>query len=410
MIPSEDAGLSLMSLVSSSKAGTGSALPGYLLEAVDLAHEQFSQFIASPDLDYNMNLVFDNNWDRQAFQKVVQDVKQSGFRNLVEIDVLTGIQLNGANASFAQETNTIYFSEDFLLNNASNTEAITAVFHEEFGHWLDSKINTFDALGDEGELFQKIVHNESLNADNLFLLKTENDHSTIVIDGKSLSIEMSNSDFDGDGKSDILWRNSNGQIGTWLINGSSVKAGANIGNPVGQEWQIQGTNGVDNTTALLTQPVGLDYFKTRPEFYTTGNIFWKNNYAPIGLQNPDNTGTEGNCTWYAHGRLKELGGNAAALNSMSGNANQWHNQLSNGATIVDSNDVQFGDIAQWTRNGMNHVAVVERVYIDSSGVKKVVVSESHYRTNYDGGGEGTLHRIFEYRADNPDRYIRVPRA
>jgi hypothetical protein len=163
---------------------------------------------------------------------------------------------------------------------------------------------------------------------------------------------------------------------------------------------------------LATQ--GAQYFRDRPQFYTTGNIFAQSRY---GSSLVNSTGsTEGNCTWYANGRLKELGGNAAALNSMSGNANQWHNQLSNGAIVVGSNDVQFGDIAQWTRwddrikRYMNHVAVVERVYIDSSGVKKVVVSESHYSTNYDGGGAGTLHRIFEYRADNPDRYIRVPRA
>ncbi|BAY20472.1 putative peptidase [Calothrix sp. NIES-2100] len=166
---------------------------------------------------------------------------------------------------------------------------------------------------------------------------------------------------------------------------------------------------------LTTQ--GAQYFKDRPQFYTTGNIFAQSGYGS-SLVNATGS-TEGNCTWYAYGRVKELGGSTAALNSMSGNANQWHNQLSNGATIVSSNDVQFGDIAQWTRwytdssgvqRQMNHVAVVERVYIDGSGVKRVVVSESHYSTNYDGGGSGTLHRIFDYLATNPDRYIRVPRA
>src|SRR5262249_34947105 len=35
-------------------------------------------------------------------------------------------------------------------------------------------------------------------------------------------------DFDGDGKSDILWQNSNGQPGVWLMDGTSVKTGAAV--------------------------------------------------------------------------------------------------------------------------------------------------------------------------------------
>jgi uncharacterized protein with LGFP repeats/surface antigen len=155
-------------------------------------------------------------------------------------------------------------------------------------------------------------------------------------------------------------------------------------------------------TPILSQK-GADYFRARPEFYTTGNIFAQSMYGSSlvgGLGY-----TEGNCTWYAHGRVLELGGNPDALRSMNGNANQWHYQLSNGAHIVS--DPQPGDIAQWTRNGQNHVAVVEKVYYEN-GVKRVILSESHYDTNYDGGAIGTLHRVVDYTASNPDRYIRVP--
>ncbi|MGA9379628.1 MAG: PA14 domain-containing protein [Phormidium sp.] len=158
-------------------------------------------------------------------------------------------------------------------------------------------------------------------------------------------------------------------------------------------------------TPVLTQQ-GAQYFKDRPQFYTTGNIFATSRY---GSSLVNNTGsTEGNCTWYAHGRVKELGGSTAALNSMNGHAYEWDNQLSNGARILSPNEApQLGDIAQWESN---HVAVVERVYTDSNGVRRVVLSESHYSSNYDGGGAGTLHRIVDYRADNPTRYIRVPKA
>ncbi|UCJ14291.1 MAG: CHAP domain-containing protein [Phormidium sp. PBR-2020] len=114
--------------------------------------------------------------------------------------------------------------------------------------------------------------------------------------------------------------------------------------------------------------------------------------------------TEGNCTWYAHGRLLEMGKRPAALRTMRGNANQWHNQLSNGSRIVSS--PQVGDIAQWTAGGANHVAVVEAVHPNGT----ITISESHYRTNWDGGGAGTLHWVRRISAQSPTRYIRVPNA
>ena len=44
-------------------------------------------------------------------------------------------------------------------------------------------------------------------------------------------------DFNGDGKSDILWRNDNGSVGIWLMNGAQVVSGPGIG-AVGSDWTI----------------------------------------------------------------------------------------------------------------------------------------------------------------------------
>jgi surface antigen len=160
-----------------------------------------------------------------------------------------------------------------------------------------------------------------------------------------------------------------------------------------------GGSGGGGKAPILSQK-GADYFKARPQFYTTGNIFSQSSYGSNLVDGYSYR--EGNCTWYAHGRVKELGGNPAALNSMYGNANQWHQQLSNGSQIVYS--PQPGDIAQWTSNGQNHVAVVERVNGDGT----ITISESDYISNWDGGGAGSLHRVRTISASNPDRYIRVP--
>ena len=47
-------------------------------------------------------------------------------------------------------------------------------------------------------------------------------------------------DFDGDGKSDILWQDTSGNVAIWFMNGT-LASGAGVGN-VPTVWSIQGAN------------------------------------------------------------------------------------------------------------------------------------------------------------------------
>jgi hypothetical protein len=47
------------------------------------------------------------------------------------------------------------------------------------------------------------------------------------------------SDLNGDGKSDILWRNSNGDASFWFMNGGQVLSTSDIG-VVPTSWIVQG--------------------------------------------------------------------------------------------------------------------------------------------------------------------------
>jgi phospholipase/lecithinase/hemolysin/sRNA-binding regulator protein Hfq len=49
-------------------------------------------------------------------------------------------------------------------------------------------------------------------------------------------------DFDGDGKGDILWRNDNGDVSIWLMNGMAAKSTAVVGN-VATAWKIAPVSG-----------------------------------------------------------------------------------------------------------------------------------------------------------------------
>jgi len=47
-------------------------------------------------------------------------------------------------------------------------------------------------------------------------------------------------DFNGDGKSDILWRDTSGNTAMWFMNGATP-TGASLGT-VSTDWTIQGLN------------------------------------------------------------------------------------------------------------------------------------------------------------------------
>src|SRR5262249_60481484 len=52
------------------------------------------------------------------------------------------------------------------------------------------------------------------------------------------------SDFDSDGKSDIIWQNNNGQVVIWYLDGTQFMSGAAAGANPGSAWQVSGAAGV----------------------------------------------------------------------------------------------------------------------------------------------------------------------
>jgi hypothetical protein len=48
-------------------------------------------------------------------------------------------------------------------------------------------------------------------------------------------------DFNGDGKSDILWIDGSGDVAVWFMNGSAISSSAGYGS-VGTTWVVQSLN------------------------------------------------------------------------------------------------------------------------------------------------------------------------
>ena len=141
----------------------------------------------------------------------------------------------------------------------------------------------------------------------------------------------------------------------------------------------------------------------RSAAYRSENIFWESGNAPnsVSPPNPQLGTAKGNCTWFAYGRLRELGYSTSDLNKLNRDAEHW-DDLAVSAHIPIDKLPAVGAIAQF--NGRrNHVAVVENINADGT----IVLSESSY-------APGNKSRDFLYRtrtiaASSVDNFIHVRR-
>ena len=120
--------------------------------------------------------------------------------------------------------------------------------------------------------------------------------------------------------------------------------------------------------------------------YKNYNTLWIAGYAPKRFYNYDKgeyseldscskNGVEalGNCTWYAQGRVIELGYNKKLANKFVSNASKWASIAKNNGIEID-NIPTVGAIAQHSRNTYGHVAIVEKINNDGT----IDISESSY--------------------------------
>jgi murein DD-endopeptidase MepM/ murein hydrolase activator NlpD len=136
-----------------------------------------------------MNLAFGDRFNNDIADRILQKFARKDFSDLPSVEIISSDYLSGANGAFAFANDTIYLSKEFLDTNIENPQAIANVLLEEFGHYLDSKINTEDTPGDEGEIFSLLVRGEALDPLTLSELKTEDDRATIFLNDESIVIE-----------------------------------------------------------------------------------------------------------------------------------------------------------------------------------------------------------------------------
>ncbi len=153
--------------------------------AVSNAKTQLKSFTSDEEFLDKMNLAFGDSWHPQEAYALIQGLASGEALPKIEIVPTAKLKANGA---FGEGT--IYLSEDLLSEKAANTEAVTGVLLEEIGHYIDQKLNSVDSLGDEGNIFARLVQDEVIDADELEELKTEIDTTTIILGGEEIAVEQ----------------------------------------------------------------------------------------------------------------------------------------------------------------------------------------------------------------------------
>ena len=159
-------------------------------QAVLLTKDWLRAFAEGDEFSNVLEVSFGDRFNQEQAKALRQAWAEGSFIQLPTIQIESGNFLQGANGAYAAQTNQIYLSQNYLEANASNSEAIARVLLEEIGHFLDSRINTSDAQGDEGEIFSAVVQGIKLTPQDLKGIQVEDDTAFIQIDGKRIQIEQ----------------------------------------------------------------------------------------------------------------------------------------------------------------------------------------------------------------------------
>ncbi|MDJ0658161.1 MAG: FG-GAP-like repeat-containing protein [Crocosphaera sp.] len=204
---------------------TTQAISTILESAIATSQELLTQYSFNDELLGDLTTAFGAEYNTDVATDLVTQWQTGNFASFPEIEIRSSAEINSADGAYSADTNRIYISEEFLLANANNIQAISDVLLEEYGHYIDARINTVDAAGDEGDIFSRLVRGESFSDGELQQLKAENDQAIVNIDGQEIAIEQREAsvnnlpeslkikgdltnlyvgDFNGDGKDDFL--------------------------------------------------------------------------------------------------------------------------------------------------------------------------------------------------------------
>lgn len=175
------------SAIAATQAQSAAILEQAIGDALGIIQSFFRQDSAVTQL----KIVFGEAVDVTVIDDLSQRLQANDFRFLPTIHVRPGAELPGANGAYDSTNNRILISAEFLASNVNHPAAIVNLLLEEIGHKLDRLFNAgIDSPGDEGAIFAAIVQGQTLSAETLAQLRSEDDRRIWSIDGQQIDVEL----------------------------------------------------------------------------------------------------------------------------------------------------------------------------------------------------------------------------
>ncbi len=153
---------------------------------------RLNQFFIQEDYLSKLKTAFGDRIDTQVAADIADRFKHQEQLVLPVVEILNRQELNGANGGFDRANNKIYIAKEIVATD--NIDTIASVAIEEIGHYFDTKLNSQDAPGDEGQIFENLVDGKAFTASQLAVMKAEDDTTSIQINGRSTIIEKAEGD------------------------------------------------------------------------------------------------------------------------------------------------------------------------------------------------------------------------
>jgi peptidoglycan/xylan/chitin deacetylase (PgdA/CDA1 family) len=213
----------------------------FLADRLDLVYLQLAAYAGDAAFSKTVLESFGADVDASLAAAELRSLQSEGARPAAR--VVDGNALNGNHAAFDAASNTILVSADFLAANFETPANVDRVLIEEIGHYIDTRVHAFDAKGDEGEIFASHVAGGGIDAAKLAALQAQNDHGTILVDGRMTQVEFA------------------GTYGTITVDGSVADwaAGERLDNNPGgvSGYQLFAKHTGDTMVFAITAPVAI---------------------------------------------------------------------------------------------------------------------------------------------------------
>ena len=251
-------------------------------------YRQLTTFAGLESFWTNFDSIFGTAYNIAVAQSLRSQWQNGNFSQLPTIEVIDDEILGKVRGAYGSSTNIIYLSDQFVAT-ASQSD-VEAVVLEEYGHFVDAQVNSVDSAGDEGAIFAALVQGDSLGVSTLQVLKVEDDHGIITVNGEVIEVEKQ--DFTGtSGNDNITGTTGNDNIdglgGNDIIDGGAgddrISGGAGNNTLKGEDGNDTiaiGPLATQETIDLRIGSPNTTYLD--PEYFNSNSVLKVNWFEPNG--------------------------------------------------------------------------------------------------------------------------------